>query len=229
MDKLHKTYTPNFCPYQFSTWFCSLDTIIRRWLLNFNVNRNICNGYRRKIDTQNVQKRKTCLQKWDKLWHVFAILTLFHKDFCNSDFGIWKSIKFYIKNPKTSAVRRFFRLLFLDASLSNFHIKIAPTKSSGRGQKCVRGHIPRNHWTDFYHFWPTTIIYDADEGADGILGNSHFFGYFIPKKLVFWPFLGCQMCPVKFQPNDTTQMHQNINFTSASDGYDARSFKTPIF
>jgi len=51
----------------------------------------------------------------------------------------------------------------------------------------------------------------------------------VRKSLVFWPFLGCQMCPVQFQPNGTTQVHQNKHFTSASDGDNARSFKTPIF
>jgi len=122
----------------------------------------------------------------------------------------------------------FFARL-LDASLSNFHIKNAPTKFSGRGSKMCRQSYLQNHLTNFHHFWSTTIIWDDHEGADGILKYSNFFGYFIPKKLVFWLFFSYKFRAAQFQPNGTTQMHQNKNFTSASDGDDARSFKTPIF
>ena len=93
---------------------------------------------------------------------------------------------------------------------------------------CRRSYL-QTHLTDFYHFWPTIIIYDADNAADGILKYSNFFGYFIPKKLVFWLFFSYKFRAAQFQPNNTTQMHQNKTFTSVSDGDDARSFKMPIF
>jgi len=47
--------------------------------------------------------------------------------------------------------------------------------------------------------------------------------------LVFWLFFSNKFRAAQFQPKGTTQMHQKLFFTSASDGDDARSFKTPIF
>lgn len=139
--------------------------------------------------------------------------------------GSWRNFAHLIHFMSGRCMQSFIKI---GQVLLVLALRIDPKFSQKVKNKTCGRSFWRNHRTDFGHFGPTTIIWVEDNAADGILKYSNFFEYLVWKRLDFLLFFRWKFRPAQFQPNGTSEMHQNVDLACTSDGDDARILKMPI-